>query len=392
MVNRTEDVCDDLYDPLPPIAAPRAASLVSLALPGEPLLGPIAPGAIALIRGPRGVGKSWLALAMAQAVASGGGLLGWAGRRAPVLYVEAAMSGALLGARLRAVGTAAELQIVCDERLDLSGTDDQARIMEALPEGGVLVLDGLSLLVRPGRVGWDSFTTWLRMLRRSGHAVLLVEPAARPVLAALADTLLTLRPAQGEGAVSFSVEIASRHKLAAADRAFAVDLALADGKAAWARAALVPPELRAVIEATRGGGTVREIAARLGLPLATAWRRLDKAKALGLIEPGETDGTEERGNCPAMSGAPAATVVAADRKPSGTNGTGRAELSAVSTSILKRTLARRAALQGRAHAHRPGAAILAGYDDAELAAECARRLKPSQAARSMAQFAPMAAE
>jgi transposase-like protein len=385
MGTRADEAIDDPYAAVPPIFSAIASSLLASQPPEAALLGPVAPGAIALIRGPRGVGKSWLALAMAQAIAGGEGLLGWTVRAAPVLYVEAAMSGALLGARLRAVGAAADLHIVCDEHLDLGETDDQARVMEALPEGGLLVLDGLSLLVRSGRAARNSFTTWLRMLRRSGHAVLLVEPTTRPVLAALADTLITLRPAQGEGDVSLAVEIASRRALSAGDRAFAVDLDLADGGATWTRAALVPAELRAVIEASRRGGTVRDIAARLGLPTSTAWRRLDKAKALGLIEPGETGGTAERVD-PAPMSAPA--VAFTDRrKADETSGTARTDLAAVSTSVLKRTLARRAALQGRAHAHRPGAAILAGYDDAALAAECARRLKPAQA-----MYAPMAAE
>jgi hypothetical protein len=383
MAADVDDGFDDAYAPLPPVRPAAAAALSALRPPEAALLGPIVSGAIALIRGPRGVGKSWLALAMAQAIAGGEGLLGWTARAAPVLYVEAAMSGALLGARLRAVGAPADLHIVCDEHLDLGETDDQARVMEALPEGGVLVLDGLSLLVRSGMAAWDSFTTWLRMLRRSGHAVLLVEPTSRPVLAALADTLITLKPAPGEGDVSFAVEIASRQKLSASDRAFAVDLDLADGGATWTRAALVPAELRAVIEASRRGGTVRDIAARLGLPTSTAWRRLDKAKALGLIEAGETDGTAERRDPTPMS-APA--VARTDRrKGDETSGTARTDLAAVSTSVLKRTLARRAALQGRAHAHRPGPAILAGYDDAALAAECARRVKQPA-------YAPMAAE
>jgi hypothetical protein len=373
------DPFDDLDEPLPPIAGATAASLVSLQ-PTEPaLLGPIAPGLVALLRGPRGVGKSWLALAMAHAVASGGGLLGWAARPAPVLYVEAAMSAAMLGARLRALGPAAELQIICDERLDLSETDDQARLMEALPEGGLLVLDGLALLVRSGRESWDGFTTWLRMLRRSGHAVLLVEPTARPALAALADTLITLKPLPGADDVAFSVDIASRQALATADRAFVVGLAISDGKAAWRRAALVPPELREIVEAARDGGTVREIAATLGLPPATAWRRLDRAKVLGLLQPHETNGTPE---CAA-----AAKAVGDHRgvqSPRETGGTGRTDLAAISTAVLKRTLARRADLQDREHAQRPGPAILAGYADAELAAECARRRRPKEYAPAIA--------
>src|SRR6185369_6944008 len=137
------------FDPLAPLLPVRmapAADLAALPPPKQALLGPLVPGSIAVIRGPRGVGKSWLALAVAQAIAGGGALLGWHARPAPVLYVETAMSGALLGARLRALGPAPNLQVVCDSRIDLDESDDQARLMDVLPENAVLVLDGLTLL------------------------------------------------------------------------------------------------------------------------------------------------------------------------------------------------------------------------------------------------------
>lgn len=366
----------DAYAPLPPLRTATATALSALDPPEPTLLGPIAPGAITLVRGPRGVGKSWLALAMAHAIAGGAGLLGWTARRAPVLYIEAAMSGALLGERLRLLGPAADLQIVCDVRLDLTGEEDQARIIDSLPEGGVLVLDGLSLLARPGRGGRAEFTAWLRDLRRAGHAVVLVAPTAPPALAALADTLVTVKPAAETGGLAFGLEIASRRTLAPSDRAFTVGATFADGKATWTRAAHVPPELAPVIAAACDGGTVREIATRLGLPTATAWRRLEKAKRLGLL-PRETAGTTQ----PEPLALPE------------TSGTERGDLTAVSTEVLKRTLARRAERPAPEGALRPGPAILSGYDDAELARECARRLKPPQAARLMARHAPaLAAE
>jgi hypothetical protein len=361
---------------LPPLAPPAAASLAALQPPDPALLGPIAPGTVALIRGPRGAGKSWLALAMAHAIANGGSLLGWQGRAAPVLYVEAAMSGALLGARLHMLGTASALHVLCDEPLDLTGDEDQARLLDALPEGGLLVLDGLALVTRPGGGAWNRFARWLRMLRRAGHAVILVEPTARPALAALADTLVTLKPHQGEGDVGFAVAMASRLSLPAADRGFVADLALTSGRAAWTRSSAPPAELRAVIEAARGGGTVRDIATILGLPPATAWRRMDKARALGLLDrDGETGETPDPAGTKGQGAG--GTPPGAQRRETGE--TPRTDLAAVSTAVLKRTLARRAEVPAWIGQNRPGPAILAGYDDAELAAECARRKPPASA-------------
>lgn len=366
----------DPYAPPAPLRSTMATALAALDPPAPALLGPVAPGTITLVRGQRGVGKSWLVLAMAQAIAGGSALLGWPARQAPVLHIDAAMSRAQLGDRLRRLGAAPDLQIACDLRLDLTGEQDQASVIDSLPEGGILVLDGLALLTRPGREAWECFLAWLRDLRRSGHAVVLVEPAARPVLAALADTVVTLKPGADRD-LSFAVEIASRQPMTAADRAFAVRVDFGDGTATWSRSTQVPPELAAVVDAARGGGTVRDIAGRLGLATATAWRRLEKAKALGLI-PRETDGTDPEGERPYAV-------------PE-TGGTGQRDLTGVSTAVLKRTLARRAEMPMQ-DGRRAGPAILSGYDDAALVAECARRLKPPQAARLMARFAPaMAAE
>ena len=90
-------------------AAPRAPEPISaeaflqLALPPrELLLSPWLPQkGLAMIAAPRGIGKTHLALAIAHAVASGGGFLGWKAQQPrKTLYVDGEMPAVTMQDRL----------------------------------------------------------------------------------------------------------------------------------------------------------------------------------------------------------------------------------------------------------------------------------------------------
>ena len=71
------------------------------------LLSPILPGAsVALLYSARGLGKTFLALAIARAVAAGEGFLAWHGSGRPrrVLYIEGEMAAADIVRRLTPLG------------------------------------------------------------------------------------------------------------------------------------------------------------------------------------------------------------------------------------------------------------------------------------------------
>src|ERR1044071_1500566 len=91
---------------LPRFAAPEFAALALAER--EAILDPILwTKSLALLYGPRGLGKTFVALGIAWAVAGGGSFLGWtADRPRQVLYIDGEMSAIDLQARLRMLGSA----------------------------------------------------------------------------------------------------------------------------------------------------------------------------------------------------------------------------------------------------------------------------------------------
>lgn len=158
----------------------------------ETLLGPVLPRAsLTLLYGARGVGKTFLALSMALAVASGAATLRWrAEKPARVLYVDGEMPRAMLLERLAALAAGADmlphgdnLRLLAsegdsDNRIDLGTEDGRAHIATTCDGVDLLVLDSLSVLLRSrnadsGRT-WLAVEDWLLGLRRRGLAVLIV--------------------------------------------------------------------------------------------------------------------------------------------------------------------------------------------------------------------------
>src|SRR5690349_18172355 len=83
-----------------------AELLAAAAEPRPDIVAPLlAPQSTALVWGPPGVGKSFFALALAWAAASGGSFLGWTSPRPHrVLHVDGGLSAARLGERVALFG------------------------------------------------------------------------------------------------------------------------------------------------------------------------------------------------------------------------------------------------------------------------------------------------
>lgn len=167
--------------------------------PRENLLGPWLPcQGLAMIFAPRGVGKTFVALHVAYAVASGGELFGrWkAPQPATVVYLDGEMPAATMQERMAAIVQSSEAEAAADRihiitpdlqqegMPDLSSDAGQALIDSALPEETrLIVVDNLSTLIRSGKENeaesWQPVQTWALRHRAAGRSVLFVHHAGK---------------------------------------------------------------------------------------------------------------------------------------------------------------------------------------------------------------------
>lgn len=160
--------------------------------PREMLVEPIIRGkGLAILYGPRGLGKTHVALGIAWAAAAGGTFLKWrADTPRRVLYIDGEMPAADMQERLRMVGDAPD-----NLRFLLADMQDGPLPDLGLPEGQellerswdeppeLLIIDNLSSLVSAARDNdadsWSVMQAWLLKLRRMGVSVLIVHHAGK---------------------------------------------------------------------------------------------------------------------------------------------------------------------------------------------------------------------
>jgi RecA-family ATPase len=176
--------------------------------PRENVLAPWLPArGIAMIAGWRGLGKTYVGLACAYAIATGGSVLGWkAVEPRKVLYVDGEMDPADLQERIAAIHAAAvrdkngnpelaaaNLKFLCDGDQsngmpDLNTHTGRQQVEKVLARCGaeVLMLDNISALFRDCDASeseaesWIAPQDWLRKLRREGKTTVLFHHAGKP--------------------------------------------------------------------------------------------------------------------------------------------------------------------------------------------------------------------
>ena len=163
------------------------------------LLSPILPvQGIGILYAPRGIGKTFTALSIAVAVASGGAVFNW---RAPMpkrtLYVDGEMPATSMQSRLAALvsgmsvppHTLKNMALITPDLQpcpmpDLSTAGGQSMIESFLQCVDMVVLDNIATLCRTGKENesqsWQTMQAWLLELRRRGMTV-LAYPSCRKI-------------------------------------------------------------------------------------------------------------------------------------------------------------------------------------------------------------------
>lgn len=180
-------------------SSPAGLSAITV-LPCQPIIGNwFKQGDLGFIHGPRGLGKTWLAMVLARKCAEGssfGGLAEWqihGARR--VMYVDGEMSMDGIRERDHALAAGPSQNIIylqhealfhlTDRVLNLTEPDAQAALLEKCRQDkiDILLLDNLSCLFSGMRENdadaWDRVLPWLLDLRRNRIAVIFVAHSGR---------------------------------------------------------------------------------------------------------------------------------------------------------------------------------------------------------------------
>jgi AAA domain len=254
---------------------------------------------LAMIFAPRGVGKTWIALSVAHAIASGGEFLRWrAPRPRRVLCIDGEMPAVTLQERYATVvgasatdAPAENLRLVAadfqpDGLPDFADTEAQRFYDDAIADAELIIVDNLSTIARGLRENEaDSFgpvQTWLLAQRAAGRSVLVIHHAGKgggqrgtSRKEDALDTVISLSRPPGyvasEGA-RFEVRF-TKSRGFWGDDAEPFEARFVDG--AWSTSEIVADDSDAALAALRAEGlSLRQIAERSGLSKSAVERRL----------------------------------------------------------------------------------------------------------------------
>ena len=297
-VHRQLEVCLDQAvsaNTVPALVSLNMREFLSMSIPDRGcLLSPILPvQGVGILYAPRGLGKTFAALSVAVAVASGEAVFNW---RAPearkVLYVDGEMPAFSMQNRLDALikgmavppETLQNLNIITPDLQpcqmpDLSTVGGQAMLEASLKGIDLVVLDNIATLCRTGKENesqyWQTMQSWLLDLRRRGITVLLIHHAGKSgdqrgtsAREDIMDTVISLRRPReynvAEGA-RFEVHLTKARSVVGDDaKPFEANLVTEDNALQWKIKELEDVELEELKRLISEGYSVRDCAEEMG--------------------------------------------------------------------------------------------------------------------------------
>jgi len=262
---RSKKVSAAVHTPKPSLHIVNVADLLTMDMPERGyVLHPIIPeqGTV-MLYAPRGLGKTWAALTIAYAIASGQVVFG--GWKAPeprrVLYLDGEMPAHTMKERLASIVAGCEgeppdadyLRILTPDLQtgfmpNIATSEGQAAIEPLLVNVAFVVVDNIATLGRHGKENeaesWQPVQEWLLRLRRAGIAVLLVHHAGKggnqrgtSSREDILDTVIAMRrPAdyEAEQGARFEVHLEKARGICGAEaKPFEASLRLDNGAAVW---------------------------------------------------------------------------------------------------------------------------------------------------------------
>lgn len=278
--------------------------------PREMLLAPILPcQGLCMVHATRGIGKTFVALSIGYAVASGGSVLGFkAIRPNRVLLIDGEMPLRAQQERLAALAAGSEHEPPSPDYLKIITPDLQPGAMPNLAthEGqqaiepyldgvALVIIDNLATLARHGRSNdeesWTPVQNWLLDLRRRGISVLVVhhggkngEQRGTSAKEDVLDTVIKLkRPAdyKTEQGARFEVHFTKARGLCGEEaRPFEAQLVNKDGALIWVTKSIEDAELEQLRTLFNEGYSIREAAQEMGLSAGKVQRLKKKMQGL----------------------------------------------------------------------------------------------------------------
>ena len=279
----------------PALVSLDMGEFLSMSIPERGLLlSPVLPvQGIGILYAPRGIGKTFVALSVAVAVASGGAVFDW---RAPTpkrtLYVDGEMPATAMQSRLAALigGMAVPPHALKNLTLitpdlqpcpmpDLSTMSGQMALEPYLKDVDMVVLDNIATLCRTGKENeaqsWQVMQSWLLDLRRRGITVLLIHHAGKSgdqrgtsAREDIMDTVISLRRpreySMAEGA-RFEVHLTKARSVLGDDaKPFEANLVTEGNALHWQIKGLEDVELEELKRLLSEGYSIRDCAEEMG--------------------------------------------------------------------------------------------------------------------------------